>query len=83
MSLLTCKDFIDALNDFLDETADADLREQVEAHISKCPNCWVVLNTTQKTLKVFRGYEHQELPEDVHTRLMERLQQKINVAPSK
>ncbi len=80
--MLTCKDFLDALNDFLDETADAELRQQVEAHINKCPNCWVVLNTTQKTLKVFRGYNPQDLPEDVHTRLMKRLHQKLTGTPT-
>ena len=76
--MLTCKDFLQALNEYLDETEDAEIRREVEAHVSECPNCWVVFNTTQKTLKVFKGMEPQGLPEDVHSRLMERLQQRMN-----
>jgi predicted anti-sigma-YlaC factor YlaD len=76
-SLLTCKDFLSALNEYLDETEDAEIRKEVEAHIKECPNCWVVFNTTQRTLKVFKGIEPQEIPEDVHSKLMDRLQERI------
>ena len=76
--MLTCKDFLSALNEYLDETEDAALRKEVEQHISECPNCWVVFNTTQKTLKVFKGMEPTEMPADVHNRLMERLNQTMS-----
>jgi len=76
-SLLTCKDFLNGLNDYLDETEDEEIKREVEQHISECPNCWVVLNTTQSTLKVFKGTEPQPIPEDVHNRLIERLQQRM------
>ena len=76
--MLTCKDFLHALNEYLDETEDADIRQEVEAHINECPNCWVVFNTTQKTLKVFKGVEAQEIPNDIHSRLMDRLQERIS-----
>ena len=76
--MLTCKDFLGALNEYLDETEDAEIRREVEEHINECPNCWVVFNTTQKTLKVFKGVEPQEIPNDVHARLMDRLQERIS-----
>ena len=75
--MLTCKDFLKALNEYLDETEDAEIRAEVEAHIKECPNCWVVFNTTQKTLKVFKGVEPQDIPNDVHQKLMNRLQERI------
>lgn len=75
--MLTCKDFLNALNEYLDGTEDDKIRREVEEHIGECPNCWVIFNTTQKTLKVFKGMEWQDLPEDVHNRLMDHLQQKI------
>jgi anti-sigma factor RsiW len=76
MSLLTCRDFLNELNEYLDETTDADIRRRVEAHISECPNCFVVCDTTKKTIQVFRGLEPQPIPEEVHSRLMEALQRK-------
>ncbi len=75
--MLTCKDFLQALNEYLDETEDADIRKEVEAHINECPNCWVVFDTTQKTLRIYKGLEPQGIPDEVHTRLMNRLQQRI------
>lgn len=77
MSLLTCKEFLLELNDYLDETKDVDIRQRVEAHINECPNCYVVYDTTQKTLKVYKGMEPQTVPEDVHSRLMAALERKI------
>lgn len=79
-SLLTCKDFLTALNEYLDETEDAELRREVERHVNECPNCWVVFDTTKKTLKVFKGVDLHPLPEDVHRRLMERIHQRIGGA---
>ena len=77
MSLLTCKDFLCALNEYLDQTEDADLRQEVEKHINECPNCWVVYDTCKKTLRVFKGIEPQVLPADVHSRLMDRLHKRM------
>ena len=76
-SLLTCKDFLQALNEYLDETEDAEIRGEVEEHVNECPNCWVVFNTTQKTLKVFKGMDAQPIPEEIHTRLMDRLHKRM------
>ena len=75
--MLTCKDFLQALNEYLDETEDAEIRREVEQHVNECPNCWVVFNTTKKTLKVFKGMEPKTIPDDVHSRLMDRIHQRM------
>ena len=75
--MLTCKDFLSALNEYLDETEDADLRLEVERHVHECPNCWVVFDTTKKTLKVFKGVELHPLPDDIRRRLMDRIHERI------
>ena len=51
--MLTCKDLLAELNTYLDDTADPNLRQELQRHVNECPNCWVVVDTTQKTLKVF------------------------------
>jgi len=75
--LLTCKDFLRELNDYLDETCDPALRQELKRHINECPNCWVVLDTSKKTLKVYKGMEPQEVPSGVHERLMAAVQKRI------
>jgi heterodisulfide reductase subunit B len=76
--LLTCKDFLNELSDFLDETLDPNVRAALDKHVNECPNCWVILDTTQRTIKVYKGLEPQSIPADIHSRLMTALQKKMS-----
>jgi hypothetical protein len=68
--LLTCKEFLAELADFLDEKTDLEIRAKLEKHIAECPNCWVICDTTKKTISVYKGLKPCTIPEDVHARLM-------------
>ncbi len=74
--MLTCKEFLQELSDFLDETVDPGLRNNLEAHITACPNCFVILDTTKRTIQVYKGVDAQPIPEDVHLRLMRAVDRK-------
>ena len=67
--MLTCKEFLQELTDYLDSTVDVELRRKLEAHINECPNCFVILDTTQKTIQVYKGMQPQVLPSEVNSRL--------------
>ena len=75
--LLTCKDFLKELSDYLDEALDADVRAKLEKHITECPNCWVVADTTRKTIQIYKGMERYAIPADVESRLMRALEIKM------
>lgn len=75
--MLTCKEFVDGISDFIDDDIAPELRERLQKHISECPNCWVVYDTTKKTIQVFKGMEAQPLPEDVRSRLMQAVERRI------
>ena len=75
--MLTCKDFLHELSDFLDEAMDRELRAKLEKHIAECPNCWVIADTTKKTIQIYKGMDPQPVPEDVEQRLMAALERKI------
>ncbi len=75
--MLTCKDFLGELSDYLDETIDAELRAKLERHITECPNCWVIADTTRKTIQIYKGMEPYPIPADVESRLMKALEAKI------
>jgi anti-sigma factor RsiW len=68
--LLTCAQFLDELNDFLDEALDGMSRVELERHLSKCPNCQVLVDTTKKTVRVFKGLEPCPIPPEVESRLL-------------
>jgi anti-sigma factor RsiW len=75
--LLTCKDFLSELSDYLDESIDAELRAKLERHMSECPNCWVIADTTRRTIKIYKGMDAHPIPEDVESRLMAALDKKM------
>jgi len=75
--LLTCKQFLEELSDYLDEKTDPQLRQKLEQHISDCPNCWVICDTTKKTIQIYKGMDPVSIAPDIHDRLMAALEQKM------
>ena len=75
--MLTCRDFLAELSDYLDERIDAELRAKLERHITECPNCWVIADTTKKTIQIYKGMEPYPIPEEVESRLMVALEKKM------
>lgn len=75
--MLTCKDFLKDLSDYLDESLDAELRAKVEQHVSECPNCWVIADTTRKTIQFYKGMDPYPIPVEVESRLMAALERKM------
>lgn len=75
--MLTCKQFLQELNDYLDPNIDAEMKNHLNAHVTQCPNCFVIVDTTMKTLQVFKGVEPQTIPEDVKIRLWKALDRKM------
>ena len=75
--MLTCKEFLQELNDYLDETVDQELRRKLEVHITECPNCFVILDTTRKTIQVYKGMQPQTLPDEVEARLLKAVERRL------
>ena len=69
--------FLQELSDYLDEAVDAEIRAKLERHILECPNCWVISDTTKKTIRIYRGMDPVSIPPDVESRLMVALERKI------
>ena len=79
--MVTCKQFLQELNDFLDPNVDAVMKAHLSRHVSECPNCFVLVDTTMKTLQVYKGMEPQAIPEDVQSRLWKALERKMAARP--
>lgn len=75
--MLTCKAFLHELNDFLDDSVSGCAREDLQRHVNECPNCFVIVDTTKKTLRVFKGVTEKALPPEVHSRLLRALEKKM------
>ncbi len=75
--MLTCKEFLSELSDFLDEKTDAEIKAKLEKHITECPNCFVICDTTKKTISVYKGMKACTIPAAVHERLMAAVERKM------
>lgn len=75
--MLTCKELLAELNAYLDDDTTPESRAELQRHVNECPNCWVVVDTTKKTLQVYKGMEPQAVPDAVSKRLMAALARKM------
>jgi hypothetical protein len=64
-----CSDFLKELNDFLDGSLDPKLKDELQEHLTWCHNCYVVCDTTKKTIQIYRENAVYELPDDVRSKL--------------
>lgn len=75
--MLTCKEFLDELSEYLDGNIGEEVRKELDGHLTECPNCFVIVDTTKKTLQVYRGMEPKPLSPDLHDRLMKAVEKKM------
>lgn len=66
---MKCKEFLKELNDYLDGSLDPKLQAELQEHLHWCHNCYVVCNTTQKTIEIYRENKIYELPDDLRSKL--------------
>ena len=73
---MTCTEFLAMLDDVIDAEVAAETRAEIEQHMKKCSHCEVVLNTTRKTIEIYRSHEIYEMPptlrDRLHKAIMER-----------
>ncbi len=77
---MTCSEFLDLLDEVLDDKLDAAVRADMEKHLYRCTNCEVVLNATRKTIEIYRCNEVFEMPEEVRSKLHDRIMEKCRKA---
>jgi hypothetical protein len=79
---MTCAQFLEELNDFLDEAVDGVSRAGVERHVSKCSDCRLIWHTTKQTVRIFKGLEPCAIPRELELRLLAAVKEKANAAAS-
>jgi anti-sigma factor RsiW len=66
---MTCTDFLSQLTDYFDGHISPELLEEVRAHTASCSHCEVVLDTTRKTISVYKDHEVYEISTEFRERL--------------
>ena len=69
-----CRSLLAKLSDYLDGDLEQAICDRIEAHLSECDDCRLMVDTTRKTLVLYRSVGRVEIPADTLDRLWETLQ---------
>ena len=81
-TVMTCRDAIEVLADFLDGTLPADVGAALGAHLKGCPPCRAYLRTYAKTGRLVGQAGRNEMPEELKKRLRAFLLEQLTRQPS-
>jgi anti-sigma factor RsiW len=70
-----CKEHFEKLSEYLDGTLEKGLCEEIEDHLSKCPECRNCLESMRKTIKLCKEGSEEKIPADFHERLRSKLRE--------
>ena len=70
---LNCKHVWAHISEYIDNTVDAKLREEIEKHLEHCEICSAILDSTRNVLVLMADDRTFELPVGYSKRLHERL----------
>ena len=57
------------LDDLIDDSVTTEMRADLQEHLRGCEHCEVTLNTTRKTIQIYRSHEIYEMPPGLRERL--------------
>jgi Putative zinc-finger len=66
---VTCTEFLAQLDDLIDDVVTSQMRADLQEHLRGCEHCEVTLNTTRKTIEIYRSHEIYDLPSGLRERL--------------
>ena len=73
--MLDCRQVLAEISNYLDDEVTLELTHAIEKHLARCHRCWVVYNTTRRTLEIMSDCLPIAEPIPVSARLHARLRQ--------
>jgi predicted anti-sigma-YlaC factor YlaD len=71
---MNCEQLVTYLSDYIDNNLDEELTAQAHEHLATCQNCHIVLDTTRRTISLYREQGQAPMPPVRRDRLFETLQ---------
>jgi hypothetical protein len=66
---VTCIEFLALLDDLIDDSVTTEMRADLQQHLRGCEHCEITLNTTRKTIEIYRSHQLYDLPSNLRQRL--------------
>jgi hypothetical protein len=80
--MITCEEFFAEFGDYLEDQVSPEVREELELHLSQCRACYVLYDSTRKTVKITSESNSFELPQDIFDPIIDRVMAKLRTDPS-
>ncbi len=64
-----CPRLVSLLSDYIDGRLPADVRQELEQHLSGCSDCTAFVGTFRSTVALLHSLSDDELPEELRVRL--------------
>ena len=77
-SMMTCREQVELLADYLDGALDPGVAGALEQHLGGCPSCLNFIKTYKATTVLVREIACEEMPEELMNRLTSFLKAKIH-----
>lgn len=73
--MLDCHQVLAELSNYLDDEVSLELARAIAQHLVRCHRCWVIYNTTSRTLQIVSDCLPSTVPVPVSERLQAKLRQ--------
>lgn len=78
--MISCGDFMAEFGNYLEGDVGAEIRQQLENHLSHCRTCTVLYDSTRSTLKIVTDSDSFDLPQEAFKPIREKIMARIRDA---
>lgn len=75
--MITCDEFFAEFGEYLENRVPPEVRKELELHLSQCRACYVLCDSTLKTVKIVTDSRSFELPKDVADSITDKVMARI------
>jgi hypothetical protein len=80
--MITCDEFFAEFADYLENQVSPEVRQELELHLSQCRACYVLYDSSRKTIKIVSESNSFELPQKVFDPIIDRVMSKLRTERS-
>lgn len=80
--MISCRDFMDEIGNYLEGDLAEDIRRRLEAHLAHCTTCTIICDSARKTIQVVTDSESFDLTDDAFRPLAEGIMSRIRQSQS-
>ncbi len=75
--MISCRDFMEEIGDYLDDDVAGEVRRRLEEHLAHCKTCTVVCDSARKTIRVVTESDSFDLDEGEFLPLADKIMERI------